>query len=67
MKNKPMILTIVYQEWYKQRKNNNQESFNKQLDKNITIKQLFNNRHTKHIKGVLIIDLEDLKDENAVN
>ena len=28
-KDKPMTLIIVYQEWYKQRKNNNQESFNK--------------------------------------
>ena len=37
IKNKPMMLTTVYQEWYKQRKNNNQESFDKQLNKNITI------------------------------
>ena len=63
MKDKPMTLTIVYQEWYKQRKNDNQESFNKQLNKNITIKQPFNNRHTKHIKGALIIDLNNLGEE----
>ena len=65
MKDKSIILTIVYQKWYQQRKNNNQESFNKQLDKNITIKQLFNNRYTKHIKGALIIDLNNLKEESA--
>ena len=28
-KDKPMILTKIYQKWYKQQKNNNQESFNK--------------------------------------
>ena len=61
-----MTLTIVYQKWYKQWKNNNQESFNKQLDKNITIKQPFNNRHTKYIKRALIIDLEDLE-EKSIN
>ena len=60
-----MILTIIYQEQYKQRKNNDQESFDKQLDKNITIKQPFNNRHTKYIKGALIIDLKDLEEESA--
>ena len=31
------------------------------MDKNIIIKQPFNNRHTKYIKGALIIDLEDLE------
>ena len=60
-----MMLTIVYQKWYKQRKNDNWESFNKQLNKNITIKQSFNNRYTKHIKGALIMDLKDLEDEDA--
>ena len=60
-----MTLTIVYQEWYKQRKNNDQESFNKQLNKNITIEQPFNNKHTKHIKGALIMDLDNLKKESA--
>ena len=64
-KDKPIILTIVYQEWYQQWQNNNQESFNKQLNKNITIEQLFNNRYTKHIKGVLIMDLDDLEEEFA--
>ena len=44
-------------------KNNNQKSFNKQVDKNITIEQPFNNRYTKYIKGVLIIDLNNLKEE----
>ena len=60
-----MTLTTVYQEWYKQRKNNDQESFNKQLNKNITIEQPFNNRHTKYIKGVLIMDLNNLKEEST--
>ena len=58
------MLTKIYQEWYKQRKNNNQENFNKQLDKNITIKQPFNNRYIKYIKGALIIDLNNLKEES---
>ena len=31
------------------------------MDKNITIKQLFNNKYTKYIKRALIIDLDDLK------
>ena len=35
-------------------------------NKNITIKQSFNDRHTKHIKRALIIDLKDLEDENAI-
>ena len=64
-KDKPMMLAMIYQKQYKQRKNDNQESFNKQLDKNITIKQPFDNRHTKHIKGVLIIDLEDLEEKTT--
>ena len=64
-KDKPITLTTVYQEWYKQRTNDNWESFNKQLNKNITIKQPFNDRHTKHIKGALIINLDDLKEESA--
>ena len=59
-----MTLTTVYQEWYEQRKNNNQKSFNKQLDKNITIKQPFNDRHTKYIKGALIMDLNNLKEKS---
>ena len=59
-----MTLTIIYQEWYKQRKNDNQKSFNEQLDENITIEQPFNNRHTKHIKGVLIMDLDNLEEES---
>ena len=59
-----MILTTVYQKWYKQRKNNNQESFNEQLNKNITIKQPFNNRYTKYIKGALIMDLDNLEEES---
>ena len=46
-------------------KNNNQESFNKQLDENITIKQLFDDKYTKYIKGALIMDLKDLEDKNA--
>ena len=64
MKNKPIILTIIYQKWYKQRRNNSQESFNKQLNKNITIKQPFNNRHIKYIKGALIINLDNLEEES---
>ena len=48
-------------------KNNNQKSFNKQVDKNITIEQPFNNRYTKDIKGALIINLKNLKDKNAIN
>ena len=60
-----MMLTTVYQEWYKQRKNNNQESFNKQLNKNITIKQPFNNRYTKYIKGALIINLDNLEEKST--
>ena len=64
MKDKPIILTTVYQEWYKQRKNNNQESFNEQLNKNITIEQPFNNRYTKHIKGAIIIELDNLEEES---
>ena len=35
------------------------------MDKNITIKQPFNNRYIKYIKKALIIDLEDLKEETA--
>ena len=65
MKDKPITLTTVYQEWYKQRKNNNQKSFNKQLNKNITIKQPFDNRHTKYIKRALIIDLDNLEEEST--
>ena len=34
------------------------------LDKNITIEQPFNNRHTKYIKGALIMDLDNLKKES---
>ena len=34
------------------------------MDKNITIKQPPNNRHTEYIKGALIIDLENLKEES---
>ena len=59
------MLTIVYQEQYKQRKYDNQESFNKQLNKNITIKQLFNNGHIKYIKRALIINPEDLEKETV--
>ena len=29
------------------------------------MEQLFNNRHTKHIKGALIIDLDNLKEEST--
>ena len=57
------MLTTVYQEWYKQRKNDDWESFNKQLDKNITIEQPFDDRHTKYIKEALIMDLNDLEEE----
>ena len=64
-KDKPMTLTTVYQEQYKQRTNDDWESFNKQLDKNITIEQPFNNRYTKYIKGALIINLDNLKEESA--
>ena len=35
------------------------------MDENITIKQPFNNRHIKHIKGALIINLNDLEEESA--
>ena len=31
------------------------------------MEQPFNNKHTKYIKGALIIDLENLKDKNAIN
>ena len=54
MKNKPIILIQVYQKWYKQRKDNKQESFDEWLDKNITFKQPFNDQQTKHIKRALI-------------
>ena len=30
------------------------------------MEQPFNDRHTKHIKGALIMDLEDLEDKNAI-
>ena len=33
------------------------------MDKNITIKQFFNNRYIKYIKGALIIDLENKKNK----
>ena len=59
------MLTTVYQEWYKQRKNDNWESFNKQLNKNITIEQPFDDRYIKYIKGALIIDLNNLEEKST--
>ena len=35
------------------------------MDKNIIIKQPFNNRYTKHIKGALIMDLDNLEEEST--
>ena len=35
------------------------------MDKNITSEQPFNNKQTKHIKGALIIDLENLEEKSA--
>ena len=35
------------------------------MDRNITIKQPFNNRYTKYIKRALIIDLKDLERETV--
>ena len=37
----------------------------KQLNKNITIEQPFNNGHIKYIKGALIIDLNNLEEESV--
>ena len=37
------------------------------MDKNITPKQLFNDKQTKHIKGALIINLKDLKELKNLN
>ena len=31
------------------------------------MEQPFNNRYTKYIKGALIIDLKNLKNENAIS
>jgi hypothetical protein len=64
-KDKPMTLTTVYQEWYKQRTNDDWESFDEWLDENITIEQPFDDRHTKHIKGALIMNPDDLEEESA--
>ena len=37
------------------------------MDKNITPKQLFNNKQIKHIKGALIINLENLEKLKNLN
>ena len=37
------------------------------MDKNITPKQLFNDKQTKYIKGALIINLKDLKELKNLN
>ena len=34
-------------------------------NKNITIEQPFNNKHTKYIKKALIIDLDNLEEEST--
>ena len=35
------------------------------MDENITIEQPFDDRHTKHIKGALIMNPDDLEEESA--
>jgi hypothetical protein len=67
MKDKPMTLAAVYQKWYKQRKNNDWESFDEWMDENITPEQPFNDRQTKHIKGALIMDPEDLEESEHLD
>ena len=44
---------------------NEWEDFDTQLDKNITLKQLFNCSKASYIKGALIMTSEDL--EEAIN
>ena len=36
------------------------------MDENIIIKQPFNNRYTKHIKGALIINLKDWRKQQQI-
>ena len=64
MKDKPMTLVQVYQKWYKQRKDDEWESFDEWLDENVTPEQPFDDRQTKHIKGALINAGHQLEEED---
>ena len=64
LKNHPINLTQVYQNWYSTRLCNNWKDFNIQLNKNVTVKLLFIDSYTKYIKGVLVITPQDIKERN---
>ena len=53
----------IYQKQYKQRKSDNWEEFDNQLDKNVIVELLFTNKHTQYIKRALIIIAQDLETE----
>ena len=55
------MLKEIFQKQYNQRKLDNQEEFNKWMDKNVIPEYLFILRQISYIKGALIITNKDLK------
>jgi hypothetical protein len=64
LKDHPMTLTQVYQNWYSTRLCDDWEDFDTWLDKNVTAELPFTDSHTKHIKGALVMTPQDIEERS---